>query len=373
VSRRKKTCAIIGAGITGASAAWKLYQLGWQPVVYEANDVPGGQLRAEKHGNAWIEPHGPHILHTGSPDAIQVLRLFGDLNGYQHRVKTSAPDGTLLSWPLQLGELKQLTEWPRIQRELDARPAMPHGADFETWAISLMGETLYRWFCYDYTKKQWGCEPKLLSSHFAPRRLHLRDDGDTRMFREPVQGWNKGGWHRLVDNLLAASRAEIHTGQRVTAANLPAADAYIITSPLDEFLGKPDLPWRGVHTVFQFFPDKPRGVLSAPVVNEPSAKNPWTREVETTQMALDGEPQVLGTAVGRELPGDQTAKHYPLEDAAGENRARHRELADIIHRELPTAQLAGRLASYAYIDIDQAILQGAHAAQRVFKEEQHER
>jgi UDP-galactopyranose mutase len=358
----RRTCVVVGAGITGAAAAWYLTTQvpGWRVVVHEAQPHVGGQLRAEFLGGIPYEPHGPHIFHTASREARDLVAGHCDLNSYQHRVITVAgPAGYHLTWPLQRGELEALPEWPRIRAELDSLPARPSRASFEAYATGIMGATLYEWCCYGYTVKQWGTEPRLLSAGFAPKRLDLRSDGDRRMFRDPYQGWCEGGWHTLVQSLL--SRADVELGSAVTLADLPAADAYVITAPLDEFLGAEPLPWRGVRTGFTWS-GTGGDRLPAPVVNYPDPDVPFTRMVETRQMSQAVMP--AGSVTGREYPG-APARHYPVDDVAGENRARHRELAGQVRREIPNAVLAGRLANYVYIDIDQAVMQGLNAARKI--------
>jgi len=306
------------------------------------------------------EPHGPHIFHTGNGEAFGLVDANCDLNSYEHHVITVAgPERHHLTWPLQRGELEALPEWPRIRDELDGLPAKPSRASFEAYATGIMGRTLYEWCCYGYTVKQWGCEPRLLSAGFAPKRLDLRRDGDRRMFRDPWQGWCEGGWHTLVENLLKG--AEVELGCRVSVHSLPLADAYVITAPLDEFLGADPLPWRGVRTEFTYR-DPAGDPLPAAVVNYPDPDVPFTRMVETRQMSL--KVAACGSVTGREYPG-APARHYPVDDLAGENRARHRDLAAQVRKQVPNAVLAGRLATYAYIDMDQAIMQGLNAARKI--------
>lgn len=357
-----KTCVIIGAGITGAAAAWHLNQHpGWQVTVHEAQPWAGGQLRAAFHQGVPYEPHGPHIFHTASKEAYDLVAAHCALNTYRHRACTVAgPRQHHLTWPLQIGELEKLPEWPQISKELANRPAFPDRANFETYAIGIMGPTLYEWCCYGYTVKQWGMEPHLLASSFAPKRLDLRTDGNRAMFRDPYQGWCEGGWHTLVESLLKG--VDVQLGSPFTLATLPPADAYIVTAPLDDFLGAEPLPWRGVTTRFECLAGTSGNTLPAPVVNQPSLDVPWTRMVETRQMSIAAPRH--GTIIGYEYPG-APARHYPVDDVAGVNRARHRELAARLHREVPNVILAGRLAGYVYIDIDQAIIQGLHAARKI--------
>lgn len=353
-------CVVVGAGLAGATAAQVISRHpDWQVEVYEAASRVGGNLRADGIDGVLYEPFGPHIFHTESAMAWQFVNMHAVMIPYQHTVKSQLADGRVLSWPPQVEELRELPEWRRIAAELDDRPAHPSALNFESYAIEVMGATLYRWFCEDYTRKQWATDPHLLSSRFAPKRIDLRTDGDRRLFRDQKQGWVLGGFHRLVERLLV--NIPVHLGQQLTLSTLPVADAYVITAPLDDFLGEEPLPWRGIRTEATYYPGVETFKLPAPVVNRPGMEVPWTREVETKQMAGQG---VLGTIITREYPGAES-RYYPVDDVAGENRARWRELRDELKWHLPNAELAGRLANYVYIDMDQAIVQAIHAAQRV--------
>ena len=357
---RRKTCIVAGAGITGATAAWYLHGRGWDVTVYEAQPWVGGQLRGAFHGDIPYEPLGPHNFHTSTEEAYQVVRQNCELNSYRHRAETViGPRRHVVTWPLQVSELERLPEWPQIKDELNELPKQPDKANFETYAVSIMGKTLYEWCVYGYTVKQWGTDPRLLSSSFAPKRLDLRTDGIRDFFRDPYQGWCEGGWHTLVENLLEGIYVEL--GRTIRLATLPAADAYVITAPLDEFMEADPLPWRGVSTRFECR-DSDGPVLSAAVINQPSIDVPYTRMVETRQMT-EAAPS-RGTVIGYEYPG-APVRHYPVADAAGENRARHKILAEQLLREVETAVIAGRLASYVYCDVDQAIVMGLNAARKI--------
>lgn len=356
--RRRRHAVVVGAGITGATAAHWLIHHGWDVTVYEKQPWVGGQLKTETFHGVSYEPHGPHIFHTNHVEAWDLVKLF--LWRYEHRVLTTLPDGERhVTWPLQLGELKQLPEWPQIAAELDSRPGKPSAANFQDYAVELMGPTLYEWFCEGYTLKQWGAEPRTLSSRFAPKRLDLRTDDDVRMFRDRYQGYPRTGqWHEIVETLLEL--CDVRLGHELTVSNLPDADGYVITSALDDFLGSfRELPWRGVAGRMRYL----LGVefeLWAPVVNDPRPDVPYTRRVETKQM-IQPELRTISTIVVEELPG-HSARHYPVDDVAGENRMWWRELAGEVKRLVPNSVIAGRLATYSYIDMDQAIMQGLNAA-----------
>lgn len=369
----RKLIHVIGAGLTGATAAWYLNrEIDCRIVVHEAQSQVGGQLRGSSLYGIPYELHGPHIFHTDSREAYEVANQFDAVDHYRHTVKTVSPRG-IISWPPQVEELAGFDEWPVIERELADLPPVGErdSTNFETYAIDVMGKTLYDWLCYGYTKKQWGVEPEELSASFAPKRIDLRTDGYTALFRDRYQGFYRYGWHRLVENLLKEAKADIVLGEEVTLDTLPTeADAYVVTAPLDRFFLESDpLPWRGSSFTHHLVPTKNydghTGGQPAPVVNYPSADIPWTRKIDTSQMTRYRQ-QSGYTVLSAETPGAD-AKHYPVYDVDGVNRERAKTLQNELERLIPNVAVAGRLARYVYIDMDQAIIQGLNAARKIIR------
>jgi putrescine oxidase len=66
---------VIGAGVTGLTAAWRLAQAGQDVVVLEARDRVGGRLRTERHGQADFEIGGQWV----SPDQEALKGLLDEL------------------------------------------------------------------------------------------------------------------------------------------------------------------------------------------------------------------------------------------------------------------------------------------------------
>jgi UDP-galactopyranose mutase len=360
----RKQALIIGTGLTGISAGIQLRQTGdWIVEMHEAAPVAGGAVRTEKMGSILYEPHGTHISHTDNADVIEILQKYSDWEPYHHIVKTIV-NNQLMSWPPQIDELKTLPEWNKISSELENLPSEPDKTNFETYAVSIMGETLYQWFIYPYTLKQWGTEPSNLSSSFAPKRIDLRSDGYLGLFRNKWQGWPRGGWTNLVMNMLHDAAHDVYTNTKDNADTVDwdAWDAVIVTAPLDEFLNEAPLSWRGVRLEHRFITDQEGYALDAGVVNTPSLDVAHTRIIETKQMS--GQKELLGTVLSYEYPG-APVKHYPVDDAEGTNKNRAQWLKSQLVEEFPHAVSAGRLANYVYIDTDQAILQGIEAAEKV--------
>jgi len=368
------TVLVVGAGWSGAVVARQLHDLGVDVHVVERAEVVGGHARCEVLNGVVYEPNGAHIFHTSDERVARYVQRFGMSRPYEHRVLTEVylrdddDSPRVLSWPPQLAELRQLPDWPLIERELAELPAEPGGDDFETWVVSLMGRHLYGLFIEGYTRKQWGCEPSELSSRFAPKRVDLRDDGYTRLFRDTWELFPPEGASSIIEAILRP--VPVTCGVEVTVDDvtdvLGPIDGVVVTAPLDDFLGEPGtLEWRGIHMVSRYVPtDDPLGTVTpAYVVNRPSPRVPYTRTVETKHAT--GQ-RIGGTVVSEEHPG-APARHYPVPTLDGRNERRNEELAAEVSKRLeglPTF-LCGRLATYTYIDQDQAIARAFTCADEV--------
>lgn len=361
-----RACVIVGAGLTGATAAWALRQEGIDVVVIEREKVVGGHVRSEWMREIPYEPNGAHIFHTADEQIWRLASSLVEFVPYVHEVRTRVDDA-VLSWPIQLDELRDLPDWHVIEKELRCRPETPDAANFRTWCISIMGETLFELFIAGYTTKQWGRDPAELSTEFAPKRVELRTDGYRGLFRDPHQGWPRPGYTALVEALL--HDVPVVLCEAVTAANIsdvvPPNVPVVLTCPLDDFYENAcgELEWRGVQLVPHWLPQETLA-LEAMVVNEPDIRVPYTRSVETKHVFPE-LADVPGTVVCFEYPG-APVKHYPVYDAEGRNRsiqARYEALlrAEERNRFVP----AGRLARYLYINMDEAMRQGLDAAAEV--------
>jgi UDP-galactopyranose mutase len=360
---------VVGAGLTGAAATYRLTETGVSVTVAESSTVVGGHVRTAWVDDVPYEPEGPHLFHTDDTDVWELVSSLVEFVPYRHRGLTRV-DGVMFSWPLQLDELRRLDSWPQVDRELRGLPSAPDPTNFETWCVSQMGETLYGLFVDGYTAKQWGRPGRELAASMGPKRVELRRDGNRELFRDRHQGWPRRGYTPLVEALCARAESVL-LGCHVTVDALPdlvpPGVPVVVTAPLDVFHGgvAGDLDWRGVSVTPQWFPDGgPR--LPAMIVNEPDPAVPWTRQVETVHV-LPERWRPRGTVVCREYPGAY-ARHYPVPDAAGRNaavQAANERLAAGYQRN-PLVP-AGRLARYRYINMDEAIRDGLRAADQVLK------
>jgi UDP-galactopyranose mutase len=356
---------IIGSGLTGSTCARVLADSGWTVEIHESEYFVGGHVRTAEYNGILYEQNAIHVNHTNNDEVINFIKRFSKWIPYIHKIKTKIPAG-LLSWPPQVNELRDLKEWVKIEKELKNLPKTPNTDNFEAYAISIMGSTLYDWFVFPYTKKQWGTEPKNLSSSFAPKRIDLRYDGYTPMFRDKWQGWPDGGWTKFIENMLNHNNISIKFGifETEKTINWDLYDVVIVTSALDDFLNTEQLEWRGVRVEHQYIPNKIGFALEVGQINHPGLDKKYTRKTETKHMS--NQKNVLGTIVTYEYPGSKQ-KHYPVDDVNNVNRKKANILKEKLLKMHPNAIVVGRLANYVYINTDQAINQALVVSKKIIE------
>ena len=120
----------------------------------------------------------------------------------------------------------------------------------------------------------------------------------------------------------------------------------------------PMLEYRSLRFEEEFVPEPPEGFFQeAMVVNYPSSDVPFTRIVEYKHVPNQPEAvkrgEVKGTLIAREVSSAIGDPYYPVPNPKNnELYNRYKELAE---KEEGVA-FVGRLASYKYFNMDQAIL-----------------
>ena len=361
---------VAGAGLWGCTVARVLAEAGRKVLVLEKRDVVGGNVRCATDPETGIEVHtyGSHIFHTHLDDVWNFVRRFVAFNGYQHKV-LARYNGKTYFLPLGLTLVNQFygldltpAELPAfIRAEAAKAPATDGAANFETQAISFVGKPLYDAVIREYTRKQWGTDPKNLSADII-RRLPVRASYDVNYFPDYRQGIPLSGYNSLFDRLLdhpnvsVRCRTGFHFGT-VAELGLPAATPVFYSGPVDALFDYRfgALPWRSLRfeTERVAVPD----FQGTSVVNYTGAEVPYTRIHEFKHYHPEDRAvmEAPSTIVCREYPktwqpGDEP--YYPVDTAASrELLARYRAEA----AKTPNLIVGGRLGGYRYYDMDRSI------------------
>ena len=355
---------IVGAGFYGATIAERAAcEGGLRVVVIDKRAHVAGNAFSSAHADTGIELHryGPHLFHTSNEAVWNYVRKFAEFTPFELRV-WSRHRGQLYPLPISLATICQF--FGRAMSPAEARALIAgqvgdtagEPANLEEKAIRSIGRPLYDAFIRGYTQKQWQTDPRQLPASVIGR-LPVRYTLDTRYFSDRYQALPVTSYGALVANMLDHPNIEIVLGTdwRSLRAAIPPATPIVYSGPLDQYFdyAEGQLGWRTTDFEIETLPEPDhQGTF---VVNYPDADVPFTRIVEYRHLYPDRDYPDDRTVVVREYPRFATSSDepfYPIDTAADRQRlARYKAKAALESNVL----FGGRLGSYAYIDMHQAI------------------
>lgn len=201
---------ILGAGPAGLGAAWKLTQLGFKPIVLEANQNVGGMAATYREDEGWMWDKGPHRFHSANPAIIGAVReLLGDELEERFRKTRVFFLKRLFDYPLNASNLLKYLPWQMaitcfadFAFTVVKNKIRPPGDDnFEAWVVNRFGRRLYNIYFGPYTSKVWGRDPRKLSASWAAQRVAVVDLWDLTLRTLGIRKGDNGFHHTEYKDL----------------------------------------------------------------------------------------------------------------------------------------------------------------------------
>lgn len=407
--KRPPKFVVVGAGLSGAVFAERLAshcftntdeeQEKCVLVIEKRNHIAGNCYDyPDENTNILISKYGPHLFHTNDEKVWQYVNKFSKWFPYKHEVFGSR-DGKLFPMPINIETVniicnKNLNTKEDLHEYLSSVVEYPPSSssdgraeekfkNAEEYCLAKFGRELYEKTIKSYTFKQWGKYPSELDSSVV-ERIPLRPSFERGYFNDKYQALPEGGYTSFVGKILS-SNPKIDVILEVDYMKIKDdlfrkfgndIKSIIFTGPIDvyfEHLGLPKLEYRSIKFEQEriFKPssssssnkenEEQNTFFSQPnsVINYPDKKEtPFTRITEYKHFYPNRKLKLKEseTIIHKETSCSDGEPYYPVPNRINQELYQKYASAASSEKVGKGVIFCGRLASYKYYNMDQAIL-----------------
>ena len=364
---------IVGAGLYGATFAYKMKNKGKKVLIIDKRNHIGGNCYTETINEIQVHKYGAHIFHTSNKKVWDFVNQFAEFNNYINS-PIAYYKGELYNLPFNMNTFYQLwgvqTPQDALKKIEEQRAEYTHITEpknLEEQALVLGGRDIYEKLIKGYSEKQWGMKATEIPA-FIIRRLPFRFTFDNNYFNDKHQGIPVGGYTKLIEKIIGDVEVRLNTDFLTDKEKYKkTADKIIFTGPIDAYYDYcyGPLAYRSLHFEHEILKDIDNYQGNA-VLNYTDADVPYTRVIEHKHFEFG---QQHGTIISREYPAKwEIGKEsfYPINDE--ENQALYEKYRTLSEQE-PQIIFGGRLGQYQYYDMDKTIEQAIKKVEEVSKNE----
>jgi|WetSurMetagenome_2_1015567.scaffolds.fasta_scaffold75247_1 protoporphyrinogen/coproporphyrinogen III oxidase len=204
---------VIGAGVSGLTAAFWAQRAGWEVTVLEAAAVPGGTMRTD-HENGWLIETGPNSALETTPIFGEMFELLGITGERRYASDASNKryvlrNGTLYPIPMSPGAFLATRLWStRGKLRLLREPLVGKGTKEETIAEFVerrLGRELLDYGINPFVAGVYAGNPEELSVRSAFPKLYALEE----KYGGLIKGMIKGARERKKRAEVAKDRARM--------------------------------------------------------------------------------------------------------------------------------------------------------------------
>ncbi len=377
---------VVGAGLSGAVIAHKFAQAKKKVIILERKNHVAGHIYDKLIVDIMTHMYGPHIFHTDKENVYQFMQSFWTLNSFKNNVLCEINNhrvplpfnfkGIDTLFPKEAEKIKDvlLKYFP-----LNSRVTIVDLLKISDPLIKKMTDFIYENIFKNYTTKMWGTDPTKIDP-LVLKRVPITIGYSTRYFANKYEGIPQEGYTKAIEKMLDLPNIELQLNvnskdvlkiknYKIYLNNQLITCPVIYTGSIDELFNFKYglLNYRSLDIIFKTI-DLDSFQESA-VVNYPSHPT-MTRISEYKKMTLS--PIKNKTVISYEYPGAYDLKskrfhtpYYPMmTNEAKTNYEKYREEA----QKIKNLYLVGRLATFKYINMDDAINFALIKADEMLKE-----
>ena len=368
---KKYDFLIVGSGIFGSTCAYELHKRGFSVLVLEKRNHIGGNVFTKNIDEINVHMYGPHIFHTDKKEVWDYICKFAKFNDF---INTPIANyhGEKYHLPFNMNTFVEL--WKDVKTPEDAKKRIAEEQskfnieeprNLEEQALKLVGYTIFKKLIKEYTEKQWGKDCKELPP-FIIKRLPLRFTFDNNYFNDPYQGIPCGGYTNIIEKMLKGIDVVLNVDylkQKNKYSSL--AKTIIYTGPIDEYYNYEfgHLEYRSLK--FEIERLNIPSFQGNAVVNYTSHDQKYTRIIEHKFFEFGNLPN---TVISKEYPckfEPGLIPYYTVNDEKNEKLYSRYKEKSLNEKNII---FCGRLGSYKYYDMDDAIFEALKMCRRLIGE-----
>ena len=300
--------------------------------------------------------YGPHYLRFKKKKTFDYLSNFTSWIPGEYIVK-SMVNNKLYPIPINLNTIESFfnvkfkNKSQAIKFINNKKLKIKNPKNAESFILSKLGKEIYENFYKNYTIKQWGKNPKNLSSNITGR-LPIRFDRNPYYVNEKLRFMPKHGFTKMFLKMLSNEKVNIKLNTDFFKIRKKLNHKYFLI-----YTGEPDryfnykygkLEWRSLKFKFQNYKRKYK--QKCVQYNYPNDFK-YTRTVEIKHVTKQKSNY---TVISKEYPQKKGDPYYPINDKKNSKLfSKYQKLID--KEKKKNIYFEGRLAKYKYYNTDHVI------------------
>jgi UDP-galactopyranose mutase len=352
---------VVGAGLSGFVIGEQFAsKLNKKILIIDKRNHIGGNCYdyIDTQTGILMNKYGAHLFHTNDEEVFSYINKFCKWCTWEHKV-LGFIDNKYVPIPVNIKTVNELfDENIKTEEEMDIW-LQNNQVKYETinngeeMAKSRVGKILYDKIFKHYTYKQWNKYPKELSAEVLAR-IPVRSSFDDRYFSDKYQVLPEKGYTHFFQCILDkySMDVKLNTDFFDIKDKITKDQIVIYTGPIDTYFADKGLPKLEYRSINFHIERKMNTGFHQPnsVINYPGADIPYTRCVEYKHFLNQKSEHTILVKETTTSDGDP---YYPVLN--DKNKDLYEKYQKMAEKERNNIHFLGRLASYKYFNMDQAI------------------
>jgi UDP-galactopyranose mutase len=371
------TWLVVGAGFTGATVAERLASTGEEVLVVERRARVGGSAEDYRADDGLIiQKYGPHVFHTNSEKVWSYVQRFGKWRPIQYKVGARVGEHTF-RLPLDFDMIRWAAPYHCLQEDLIRELTAEYGLGARVSILRLrerypaLADWAIQHVFRGYNEKHWGMPFEEVPASVLARLPFVVGEQES-YFTDKYQAMPENGYTAVIERMLDHPNIELALGYdaaEIARASLQSTARTVIwTGSPDAFFGEAGaLPYRSVFFMHGA-PATADLLMQADGFATVTFPDPVTVATRVTSMLRLNDPARTGPDARHvcvcDIPEEyRPGKNDPFYPIPLETNIRKAQEYD--RRRPKNVWFAGRLGSYTYLNMDQAIAQALALVERI--------